>query len=1209
MLIRETFSTNVNEKIEPIVKVADRKPDVVYSELANLIVTPQWERYIRRVLDAYVDAADRENEPGIGVWISGFFGSGKSLLMKMLGVLLAGGALHSKSIDELFLHRLPASSPERADIEHFLTVIRRRVTTTAIGGNLHSMLTSDNDRLPLIVFKLFAEQRGYTHNWPFAWTVEYQIDEQGQSEQFRSLATEHTGLEWADIVIDPEFYLEDLFAAAAATLPNHFSSAAAVERAVTAVAQSGVDANRVVDRFRRWCERRDDQGRRHKLWLQLDELGQWIAAGNANDRINQVQALVEEAAESGGGRVWLSVTAHGDVQALRQNVQQEQYAKIIQRFGLQCKLSNEDISRVVEERVLQKVQAGRVMLQERFDQRSGEIVDLGRLERTQRVYPSPERGNFALFYPYLPWTVSVVPDVVKGIAQAANRDEALTGSNRTMIAVVQGALIESDVLTSPVGRLVSLADLYPQLSADVAVETKTDLSRIAATVPDSTLFTTQVAYGLFLLGQAQYIPATLDNVTRSVVTDVATNFAALRRQVKAELERLVAAGYAKLVGEHYAFLNTLQKSFQDKVRARKDELLGQSYDLIQELQEYKSETPLRFESAPILEREIQLRLDLDGSLIRNPTGAQITVHIFSPLQRALDPQIGDDAAMRQRSGQEPTAIFVRMADVPGFRDALSMAAATDKIANELIARQQIDAAEAEVARLARQIDLPELKGEVRTLLAQAVRNSTVFFRGTAYQLAAGDNAGEAVRATFSQILPIIYPRFAEVTHRVGNEQAAVRAALSKNTTNTDLRALGVYRADGELNEGHALISALRSRLPLADEDQPAVNAADLRREFEAPPYGWDGNAIKVGLALLLRASACRLLENSQIITDPSSPLADQVLTSESRFRTVRVHGVRSDLGPQQLQAIRREMRQVFPSIPSSAALVAATLNNLLGEHLVQLAARADSLLIWSTTIQCPLPLSFQAGNAAVQELLNNGSVTGRLTAFGDQAARLRDFVANLAALEQFRQAHGATFQAMRDFYNRMVNANAGLAEVNRFLNDHRTVTREQTITEPQRWNELNSAYQTARQAVETQVTVWRAEISTRLGELNDALERAVTAANVPDDQVRDEAAALSTIYEPVRRQMELDARSFGEMRGLLSQLATCDMDAEDQLRELRERYSTPPPVHERHVTWQDLCARPVEIQSSDDLERFVEGLKQTLSGYLAEDDITRLIIQ
>ena len=112
------------------------------------------------------------------------------------------------------------------------------------------------------------------------------------------------------------------------------------------------------------------------------------------------------------------MTAHGDVQALRQNVQQEYYAKIIQRFALQCKLSNDDISQVVEERLLRKTQAARAVLEDRFNQRAGELTDLGSVRNAQRVYPAPNAQSFAIFYPYLPWTVSVIPDVVKGIAQA-----------------------------------------------------------------------------------------------------------------------------------------------------------------------------------------------------------------------------------------------------------------------------------------------------------------------------------------------------------------------------------------------------------------------------------------------------------------------------------------------------------------------------------------------------------------------------------------------------------------------------------------------------------------------------------------------------------------------------------------------------------------------------------------------------------------------
>ncbi|NCC35611.1 MAG: hypothetical protein EOM24_26905, partial [Chloroflexia bacterium] len=339
MLIREIFATTIQHRIEPVVKVVDRKPAVILGELQNLVVTPQWERHLRSILDIYSEAADREDEQGNGIWISGFFGSGKSLLIKTLGVLLENPDLDGASAHDLFLDRLPTQSADRASLARYLAIIKRRLNTTVVGGNLHAMLARD-EPLVLIAFKLFAHERGFTQNWPFSWAIEYQLDERGKTLAFRQQVCELAGTDWEEIRLDPEFHLEHLYAAAAATLPAHFADAATVERAVSMVQQGGLDANMLIDRLRRWCVARDGGGRRQKLFLQLDELGQWIAGGNTTSRAQQVQALIETAATNGRGRIWIAVTAHGDIQELQSNLQQEQYAKINQRFANRCKLTN-----------------------------------------------------------------------------------------------------------------------------------------------------------------------------------------------------------------------------------------------------------------------------------------------------------------------------------------------------------------------------------------------------------------------------------------------------------------------------------------------------------------------------------------------------------------------------------------------------------------------------------------------------------------------------------------------------------------------------------------------------------------------------------------------------------------------------------------------------------------------------------------------------
>ncbi len=1203
MQIQELFATAVRERIEPVVKVADRTAVTLYNELTNLVVTPQWEQHIRVVLDAYADAATHEKEQGVGIWISGFFGSGKSLLMKVLGMLLEGGDLQGKSVHDLFLSRLPAGSPDAGDIRRFLNISRLKLTTTAIGGNLHSMLTSGDDRLPLITFKLFADQRGYTHNWPFAWAVEYQIDARGQSDAFRQRAANLTGKDWEDLTIDPEIYFDELAQAASEQLPDRFASPAAVERAVEQVTRSGIDASRVVDRLRRWCEARDGNGRRHKLFLQLDEVGQWIAAGNANDRTMQVQALVEEAAQAGAGRIWLAVTAHGDIQELRQNVQQENYAKITQRFAQHCRLSNEDISKVVEQRVLNKTQSGRKLLTERFNARSGELTDLGRLERTTRVYPTPDAESFALFYPYLPWTVTVVPDMVKGIAQAAKRDEALSGSNRTMIGVVQGGLLETPgLLTSPVGRLISLSDLYAQLSSDVPVEAKTDLSRVLATVPNATPFTVQVAQVLYLMGQVEHIATTLDNVTLGLVDSLDAKLPGLRNAVREELRRLVEAGYAKQVGDRYIFLNTQQRSFQDKVRRAQDDLAAKTYDLIQRFKEkeFAGDNALRFDRVPLLGRELTLKLELDGIVIRNPSGTQVTVRTYSPLQRLLDQQIADDDVLRQRSKQEPNTILLRMAEVDGYRSTLALYLATDEVANDVLGKGVENNPEREAAQQARQ-DAQDLKESFNRLLRQAVRGAVIFFRGTLYQLAAGDGAGDAVRATLAQLLPEIYPRLAEVPQRIANEQTAVRAALQGNISNAELQALGVYKADGTLNENHVLLSTLRSRLPLADQDQTPINAAELRRVFEEPPYGWDGNVVKVGLALLLRAAACRLLDAGQVIADPASPRAEELLAKDTNFRNVRVQGVQSVLTMPELIDIRSLMHQIFQT-PNTVALIAPTLNTTLAAELTKLATRAKGLADWASMVQCPLPLEFSAGDSEVQDLLNTGAAALRLRAFQDQAETVRKLVAHVTTLDAFRAEQSTQFSQMRDFFTSMVNVVSDIPALRTFIDDYRVVSRDRTITQPARWQEMVTAFAAARQAVEEQITAARRELELRLQGLDGELAEAVQGAGVPAAETAEQVEALTALYADVRARLAAGARTIGGIQSLASQLELCDLEREARLRELRAKYQTGNggATGPAQLTWHDLTGGAVTLTSAGDVQALLDRLAEQLDAALAQ---------
>jgi hypothetical protein len=1202
MLIRDTFATAIQQRIEPVVKVVDRKPSVLLGELRNLVVTPQWERHLRGILDIYSETADREDEQGNGIWISGFFGSGKSLLVKTLGVLLEGPELNGQSAHELFLERLPLHSSDRAAIGRYLTIIKRKVNTAVVGGNLHAMLARD-EPLVLIAFKLFAHERGFTQSWPFGWAIEYQLDERGKTEEFRQRASELAGADWEELRLDPEFYLENLYAAAAATLPATFSSPAAVERAVSMVQQGGIDATMLVDRLRRWCAARDGGGRRQKLLLQLDELGQWIAGGNPTSRAQQVQALIETAATNGGGRIWIAVTAHGDVQELQSNMQQEQYAKINQRFANKCKLTNEDISKVVEERLLRKTQPARIALAQRFNERIGDLTDLGTVQG-RRVYPAPEAASFALFYPYMPWTVSIIPDVVKGIAQAVGREEALTGSNRTMIGVVQGGIIETPgLLDQSVGRLLSLTDLYDQLASDAPIETKTDLNRIRESVPGATEFTPRVARALYLLGEAEYVPTTIEHVARALADTIDVNLPEIQAKVRIELERLVAAGFAKQVGDTYSFLTTQQRGFQDRVRGRQEELAGKTYDLSQALKEFDSDDALRFDKVPLHEREIAFKLEIDGRVARNPT-AHVTLRVASPLQRALDTQLDNDGVMKQRSNEDGNAVLIRLDDVQGLRAMLSLALATEQIATDVLSSTLTSDTEKDIARLARQNDLQSHRAEVRRLIALAVKGAKLFFRGSSYDPTPGESAGPAIRSTLSQIALQIYSRAHELPQQIGNEDAAIRDALRNVMSNSDLKALNVYRADGTLNDAHPLLSTLRARLPIDDGYQQFVQADALRSELERPPFGWDPKAVRIGLALLLRASACRLIDSQRTIADPSDPEAHNALTKETRFKNLRLQGVKSTLSPRELQELRGYVELLFGVKP---ALVPETMNKAIGEGLSEFSRRAQVVQGWANTARCALPPTIASGADLVAELLNLTAPTARLPRFREQADTLTAFNNALHAAEEFRRDNGEEFLAVSAFFTSMVYAETGLDEVRRFVADWQALNREQSVTEPARWNEALQAYRAARKALDDQVKVWRQETGERLSALDSEFDQRLRAVGVPEEAVGDEKSALLALFADMRQRAARPELNFSDARGMKTALSNVELMLPRRFAELREKYR-PEIVEPRELrrSWREL-AGATQLTSEGDVNDLLARLRERLMADL--DGQTTLIIE
>jgi hypothetical protein len=312
MNIGEIFETAVKEKIDPVIKVGDlQDEDRLAGEIGCYVVTPFIEKCIDDFLDHYTETFRKDTEE-IGVWVSGYFGSGKSHLSKILGLLVENRTLKGVSAAKRFEARIPPDATRRASILRNLALIPT-CESKVLAFNLNTLVDSPTTPLARLLLTQYYQHKGYSPNVLYAGVVERELDRLGKLPQLHSEAAKSSGRPWADIQKNPGFYAKALYAAASAVAPEAFPKPEDVGAALQR-AEKGelINVDRLVSTVLEDLDSKiKDTKKQCRLVFVLDESGQWI--GDNQDRLAQLQALVETAAIRGQGRVWLTVTTHEDM--------------------------------------------------------------------------------------------------------------------------------------------------------------------------------------------------------------------------------------------------------------------------------------------------------------------------------------------------------------------------------------------------------------------------------------------------------------------------------------------------------------------------------------------------------------------------------------------------------------------------------------------------------------------------------------------------------------------------------------------------------------------------------------------------------------------------------------------------------------------------------------------------------------------------------
>ena len=317
--IRDTILRDLSDEIQSVIKVEET--DRLVIDLREYVVTDQLAVQFKDVLGEVVSSARPAtgNVPKVGVWVSGFFGSGKSHFAKLVGHLIADLSTPAGTARELFERRLKPGNPKHDQVAALLQEARNYgLRALIVPFDIAAFRGSATEAPERIVLKAFYHSLGLSQLVAFA-EREMQLQEAGKYEEFLSLYEATNGHPW---VVDQDLSIRSpKFAACLAQLlPDEYRSVELAHQSLTLALDQfdTINAQQVARRLAGWLALERSRGRDHgKIFFVADEVGAW--AGRNLDRIEGVRAVVQQFEVEGKGQLWLLATSQEKLSDVVQN--------------------------------------------------------------------------------------------------------------------------------------------------------------------------------------------------------------------------------------------------------------------------------------------------------------------------------------------------------------------------------------------------------------------------------------------------------------------------------------------------------------------------------------------------------------------------------------------------------------------------------------------------------------------------------------------------------------------------------------------------------------------------------------------------------------------------------------------------------------------------------------------------------------------------
>ncbi len=830
MKLQAIFEKQVDRHIEGVIKADDEESLKV--EVEEYVLTTQVAKRLDLFLDAYLNY-----EGANGVWLSGFFGSGKSHLLKMLALLLENRSVEGTAVLDLFL-----SKPEIQDDEILKRNLDRAVAIPSrsilfnIDQKADVISKTEVDALLAVFVKVFDEACGYYGKQGYVAQLERELGEAGKLEDFKREFQVSSGEDW-------EFGRQRLQRFSEATDGAYGKATGQKTNGILAKykADYKVSIEDFAEQINDYINR---QGKDFRLNFFVDEVGQYVAENTK--LMTNLQTIAESLATKCRGRAWIIVTAQQDMDAVVGEMGQQQgndFSKIMARFNTKMSLTSANVDEVIQKRLLLKNEKGVSLLSGLYHKQENNLKTLFDFADGAKHYKNfKNREHFIRCYPFIPYQFTLFQVAIQSLSNhSAFEGKHSSVGERSMLGVFQQVAVH--ISDCGVGDLATFDLMFEGLRS--AIKSQIQQAVIIAEKNLDNQFAIKLLKALFLVKYVKDYKATTRNLCVLMLDSFDRDLTDLRKEVEGALNLLEQQTYIQRNGDEYEFLTDDEKDVEQEIKNTEVELNDVAEELSKVIFDQVLKTrKIRYDDNG---QDYAFSRKLDDRL--HGRESELGIHVISPFHDLA----GKEEIIRMQSMGRDELFVVMNPDERLIRD-LMMYKKTDKYVGQSIAVAQQENVKLILMEKRHQnrARFTDLQQRVKTQLGKA----RLFVNGEEVEQGGEEPIGRITKG-FYRLIQAVYPNL-RMLRGVNYSESDINGFLQQGNA-------GLFADDkATLSEAELEMLAFIQTNSLGGV---RTSLKSLIERFEKKPYGWYQAAILCNTAKLSARGKLEVRNDSNVLED------------------------------------------------------------------------------------------------------------------------------------------------------------------------------------------------------------------------------------------------------------------------------------------------------------------------------------------------------